>query len=100
MQGAMAGAISSAIGLRSMVGSAGALWIAGAWAGRCSYGAMAALAHGGIITTLCVGNEPQRVRHRLSCAERRVVDWLERRRHWPPSLQAAGAWLLGAVICP
>jgi PAT family beta-lactamase induction signal transducer AmpG len=32
--------------------------------------------------------------------EQRVISWLETRAHWPASLQAAGGWFIGAVICP
>jgi MFS transporter, PAT family, beta-lactamase induction signal transducer AmpG len=100
MQGAMVGGYQFGYRFAIQVGSTGALWMAGGLGWAMSYGAMAVLALVGIITTLCV-NEPQRVRPQASIyAERRVVEWVERRSHWPPSLQAAGATLIGAVICP
>jgi PAT family beta-lactamase induction signal transducer AmpG len=54
----------------------------------------------GVLATLLV-REPERIAARVSVlAEQRVVAWLARRGHWPDSLRHAGAWLLGAVLCP
>jgi len=99
-QGAMAAAYQLGYRLAILVGSAGALLIAAStnWP-RC-YATMAALIGVGVLTTLLV-REPERIVPRDSVlTERRVIDWLERRRHWPDWLRHTGAWILGAVIGP
>jgi PAT family beta-lactamase induction signal transducer AmpG len=53
-----------------------------------------------VITTVLV-REPERIAPRASVlGEKRVIDWLERRGHWPHSLRHAGAAFFGAVLCP
>ena len=32
--------------------------------------------------------------------EERVIAWLDARTHWPHWLRNAGAWFIGAVVCP
>jgi PAT family beta-lactamase induction signal transducer AmpG len=99
-QGAMAAAyqLGSRFGL--IVGSAGALAIAGEGGWARSYATMAALAGIGVLTSLLV-REPQRIVPPQSVLhEQRVVQWLEQRTHWPEGARHAGAWILGAVICP
>ncbi|HEY6452411.1 MAG TPA: MFS transporter [Steroidobacteraceae bacterium] len=99
-QGAMAAAYQFGYRLAILIASAGALWIAADAGWAHSYATMAALAGIGILTTLLV-REPERIVPQVSVlTERRVVAWLEQRAHWPDSLRHAGAWFLGAVICP
>jgi len=99
-QGAMASAYQFGYRLAILAGSAGALWIAADSGWARSYATMAALVAIGVITTLAV-REPNRIAPQLSVlTEQRVIDWLERRAHWPDGLRHAGAWFLGAVICP
>jgi len=99
-QGAMAAAYQLGYRLAILVGSFGALWIAADLGWARSYSSMAALVGVGVLATLLV-REPERIAAPVSVlAERRVVDWLARRAHWPPALQHAGAWFLGAVLCP
>jgi MFS transporter, PAT family, beta-lactamase induction signal transducer AmpG len=99
-QGAMAAAYQLGYRLAILTGSAGALWIAADAGWARSYTAMAALVGIGVVTTLLV-REPERIAPRASVlSEKRVIDWLERRAHWPRALRNTGAWLLGAVICP
>jgi MFS transporter, PAT family, beta-lactamase induction signal transducer AmpG len=99
-QGAMAAAYQLGYRLAILVGQAGALWIADDLGWAKSYSTMAALVGVGVVTTLLV-REPQRVAPLTSVlTEQRVVDWLARRAHWPDSLRHAGAWFLGAVLCP
>jgi len=99
-QGAMAAAYQLGYRLAILTGSAGALWIAADLGWARSYATMAALVGVGVLATLLV-REPERVAPPLSVlTEQRVVAWLARRRHWPPTLRHAGAWLLGAVLCP
>jgi PAT family beta-lactamase induction signal transducer AmpG len=99
-QGAMAAAYQLGYRLAILVGSAGALWIAADAGWARSYATMAALVGIGVLTTLAV-REPERIAPQASVlTEQRVIDWLEHRAHWPHSLRHAGAWFLGAVICP
>ena len=99
-QGVMAAAYQLGYRIAILVGQAGALWIADLWGWARSYSTMAELAAIGVVTTFLV-REPVRVAPPVSVmAEQRVIDWLEHRRHWPQWLRHAGAWVLGAVICP
>jgi PAT family beta-lactamase induction signal transducer AmpG len=99
-QGTMAAAYQLGYRIAILVGQAGALWIADVSGWARSYVIMGQLALIGIITTLLV-REPERVVPQASVlAEQRVIDWLARRRHWPGWLRSAGAWVLGAILCP
>ncbi len=100
MQGPMVGAYSVGYRIAMIAASAGALTAAAGFGWHVSYGAMAALMAVGILTTLLV-EEPQAApgAHEQE-RESRAREWLQRRAHWPVSLQKAGAWLFGAVICP
>jgi PAT family beta-lactamase induction signal transducer AmpG len=99
-QGTMAAAYQLGYRIAILVGQAGALWIADLWGWARSYTTMAELAAIGILTTFVV-REPTRIAPPVSVlTEQRVVDWLEHRGHWPHWLRHAGAWVLGAVICP
>ncbi len=100
MQGAMAAAYQVGYRIALFAGSAGALGLAQALGWRASYLCMAALTPVGIITTLFV-KEPAVTASRESVVrEERVVGWLQRRAHWPQLLKDAGAWFIGAVVCP
>jgi PAT family beta-lactamase induction signal transducer AmpG len=99
-QGSMAAAYQLGYRIAILVGQAGALWLAESAGWARSYSTMAELTVIGIVTTMLV-REPTRVAPPASVlAERRVVDWAERRRHWPGWLRHAGAWILGAIISP
>jgi PAT family beta-lactamase induction signal transducer AmpG len=99
-QGAMAAAYQLGARVGLIVGSAGALTIAGDQGWARSYATMAALAGIGVLTSLLI-REPERIVPQLAVLnEQRVIDWLNRRSHWPDRLRHAGAWILGAVICP
>jgi MFS transporter, PAT family, beta-lactamase induction signal transducer AmpG len=99
-QGAMAAAYQLGYRLAILVASFGALWIAADLGWARSYATMAALVSIGLITTLVV-REPERIAPPVSVlTERRVIDWLEHRSHWPDWARHTGAWILGAVICP
>jgi PAT family beta-lactamase induction signal transducer AmpG len=99
-QGPMAAAYQLGYRLSLIVSQAGALWIAGAAGWHTSYAAMGACAGIGILTTLLVKEPERRAPLQSVMTERRVVEWLEHRAHWPARLQHAGAWILGAVVCP
>jgi MFS transporter, PAT family, beta-lactamase induction signal transducer AmpG len=83
-----------------MAGSAGALTIAFYSNWHVSYAIMAALVGVGIVTTLLVPEPHPAVPRESAAREERVVQWLERRAHWPRPLLNAGEWFMGAVVCP
>jgi PAT family beta-lactamase induction signal transducer AmpG len=100
MQGAMAAAYQIGYRAALIVGSAGAFVIADRAGWHASYAVMAALVGVGVLTTL-VASEPKIAAPRATLErEARVIRWLEAKAHWPQSLQAAGGWLIGSVICP
>jgi MFS transporter, PAT family, beta-lactamase induction signal transducer AmpG len=99
-QGAMAAAYQLGYRISIMVGSAGALWIAADFGWAISYATMAAMIGIGVITTLLV-KEPERLVPRDSVVrEQRAIEWLQRNAHLPETLRRAGAWFIGAVVCP
>ncbi len=83
-----------------IMGSAGALHFAARAGWSASYTTMAALACVGILTTLLVREPHPQTSRRIVEREARVVEWLERKAHWPQSLRGIGEWFIGAVICP
>ena len=99
-QGPMAAAYQFGYRLAILVGSGGALWIAADFGWHQSYAIMAALVSIGIVTTFLVREPERRAPLQSVLTEQRVVEWLKHRTHWPKRLQHAGAWVLGAVICP
>ena len=100
MQGAMAAAYQLGYRAALMAGSAGALTIAANVSWQASYTTMAALVGVGVVTTL-LSREPKVALNRLDLqTEERVVSWLAQRAHWPQALRNAGAWFIGAVVCP
>lgn len=99
-QGAMAAAYQLGYRVALIAGSAGALTIAAGFGWQASYTTMVALVAVGVITTL-LSREPQASASRDSLQqEERVIAWLGQRTHWPDALRSAGAWFVGAVICP
>ena len=100
MQGVMAAAYQLGYRIAIMVGSAGALWIAADYGWVASYTAMAAMVGVGIVTTLVIAEPAPRVERQTMAQEQRVIDWLERKAHWPESLRQLGSWFVGAVVCP
>jgi PAT family beta-lactamase induction signal transducer AmpG len=100
MQGTMVAAYQFGFRLALTGALAGALWFVPDFGWSKVYAAMAALMSIGVLTALLV-REPERRAAQISiAAEQRVIDWLAHRRHWPRSLQSAGASFLGSVVCP
>ena len=99
-QGAMAAAYQIGYRCALICAGAGALVIAKRFGWQASYSTMAALVAVGMITTILAREPAASGRTVLPIAEQRVNDWLARRAHWPRSLQQAGAWFVGAVVCP
>jgi PAT family beta-lactamase induction signal transducer AmpG len=100
MQGVMAAAYQLGYRVAIMVGSAGALWVAADFGWMAAYTAMAAMVGVGIATTLVIPEPEPRVAAETMMQEQRVIDWLERKAHWPASARELGAWFVGAVVCP
>jgi PAT family beta-lactamase induction signal transducer AmpG len=100
MQGVMAAAYQLGYRIAIMVGSAGALWIAADHGWMTAYTAMAAMVGVGVVTTLLIPEPEPRVARESLAQEERVIAWLERKAHWPESMQQLGSWFVGAVVCP
>ncbi len=100
MQGVMAAAYQLGYRIAIMVASAGALWIAADFGWTTAYTAMAVMVGVGIVTTLSISEPQPRVAQQSLAQEQRVIDWLERKAHWPDALQQLGSWFVGAVVCP
>jgi PAT family beta-lactamase induction signal transducer AmpG len=100
MQGVMAAAYQLGYRIAIMVGSAGALWIAADHGWMAAYTAMAVMVGVGLVTTLVIAEPEPRVAQQTLAQEQRVIDWLERKAHWPAAMQQAGSWFVGAVVCP
>lgn len=100
LQGAIAAAYQVGYRIAMIASGAGAIAVAAGFGWHVSYGAMAALMAVGIVTTMLVKEPDVVVTRAERQREARVVEWLERRAHWPKSLRNIGEWFLGAVICP
>ena len=99
-QGAMAAAYQIGYRVALISASAGAFTIADHFSWRTSYTTMALLVGVGVCTTLMAAEPSVALRDAAFAREQRVADWLAHRAHWPQSLQQAGAWFVGAVVCP
>jgi len=100
MQGVMAAAYQLGYRIAIMVASAGALWIAADFGWTAAYTTMAVMVGIGVVTTLVISEPQPRVAQQSLAQEQRVIDWLERKAHWPESMRQAGSWFVGAVVCP
>jgi PAT family beta-lactamase induction signal transducer AmpG len=99
-QGAMAAAYQIGYRVALITASAGAFTIADRFSWRSTYTVMALLVAVGVCTTLMAAEPAVALRDAAAEREQRVAEWLARRAHWPHSLQQAGAWFVGAVVCP
>jgi PAT family beta-lactamase induction signal transducer AmpG len=100
LQGSMAAAYQLGYRIAIMVSSAGALWIAADAGWSMSYRSMAMLVGIGIVTTLVIREPQPRAPVESVTQERRVIEWLRQKAHWPATLRDVGAWFVGAVVCP
>lgn len=100
LQGAMAAAYQIGYRVALITASAGAFTVAENFGWHVSYGTMAALVGVGVITTLLVREPEVNLRRFDVLSEERVVAWLNRNTHLPQWMRSAGAWFVGAVVCP
>jgi PAT family beta-lactamase induction signal transducer AmpG len=100
MQGAMSAGYQLGYRVAIIVSSAGALWLAADAGWHISYLTMAALAGVGIVTTLIISEPTVTVPKTSFEQEERVIQFVAQKAHWPASLRNAGAWFVGAVVCP
>ncbi|MCC2659183.1 MAG: transporter [Panacagrimonas sp.] len=99
-QGAMSASYQLGYRIALIVAGAGCLYLAAEHGWRVAYLAMAGLALVGVLTTLLVPEPEARARGSQPEAEARVLAWVERNAHLPQALRDAGAWFVGAVVCP
>jgi PAT family beta-lactamase induction signal transducer AmpG len=100
LQGAMAAGYQIGYRMALITASAGAFTVAKHFGWHISYATMAALVSVGVITTLLVREPSASIRRVAIDSEERVIAWLGRNSHLSPRLRAAGAWFIGAVVCP
>jgi MFS transporter, PAT family, beta-lactamase induction signal transducer AmpG len=99
-QGAMAAAYQLGYRFGLIAAGTGALVLAGRFGWSASYLVMAALVGIGVATTLLISEPAASVSRDTVARERRVIEFLEARAHWPGGLRRAGGWFVGAVVCP
>jgi PAT family beta-lactamase induction signal transducer AmpG len=100
LQGAMAAGYQIGYRIALITASAGVLTIADNFGWHAGYGTMVVLVGIGIVTTLIVSEPQPRARSLGGVDEERVRDWLNRNQHLSQRQRAAGAWIIGAVVCP
>lgn len=99
-QGALAAAYQLGYRIALIVAGAGALLIAAEHGWTLSYLCMALLAGVGILTVLLMNEQQRGISDFAHAQEQRVLDFLQRSRHWPAALRKLAAWLIGALLCP
>lgn len=100
MQGNMSAAYQLGYRIALIVAGAGALYLAAEQSWHIAYLTMAALVGVGLLTTLLIAEPEQKISRDTLLQEERVTRFIEQRRHWPEGLRHAGAWFVGAVVCP
>ena len=100
MQGNMSAAYQLGYRIALIVAGAGALFLAAEQSWNVAYLTMAALVGVGLLTTLLIAEPEQKISRDTLLQEERVTRFIEQRRHWPEGLRHAGAWFVGAVVCP
>jgi MFS transporter, PAT family, beta-lactamase induction signal transducer AmpG len=100
MQGPMLAAYQVGYRIALITGSAGALAVAAHLGWHSSYMTMAALSVVGVLTTLLIREPQPKVLKESVQREAVVIEWVEKRAHWPQPLLTAGEWFTGAVVCP
>jgi PAT family beta-lactamase induction signal transducer AmpG len=100
LQGAMAATYQLGYRIALLAAGGGALALADATAWPPTYTLMAGLTLVGIVTVLVIREPEASVDRAAPAREARVLRFVERNAHLPPRLTAAGAWFVGAVVCP
>lgn len=100
IQGAMAATYQAGYRIAMLVAGAGAFYIAAMSTWSTTYLVMAALVTVGVIAVFCLGEPERKVSVDAMQREQRVIDFVQIHSHWPDWLRDAGAWLIGAVVCP
>ncbi|WP_027349621.1 AmpG family muropeptide MFS transporter [Halotalea alkalilenta] len=83
-----------------LAAGAGALALAGNYSWSIAYLGMAGLAVIGMLTVLLRPEPPRPPLASQLAREPKVRTFLRRTRGWPRVLKRAGAWCVGAIICP
>ncbi|MES1943190.1 major facilitator superfamily permease [Salinisphaera sp. PC39] len=99
-QGAMAATYQAGYRAALLAAGAGAFYIAAATDWPQTYLVMAMLVAVGMVTVLLVGEPDVEPSASAAAREQRVIDFLERSDNLPGWLRDAGAWFIGAVVCP
>ncbi|MDB5987996.1 MAG: transporter [Nevskia sp.] len=99
-QGAMAATYQTGYQLALICAGAGALTAAAGFGWTVAYFLMAACVAVGIVTTLIIAEPDAQIDRATMAQEARVIDFLERKAHWPAPLRHTMAWAIGAVVCP
>lgn len=99
-QGAMAATYQAGYRAALLTAGAGAFYIAAAVDWPQTYLVMAMLVSVGMVTVLLVGEPDVESSAVTAARERRVIEFLERSQHLPGWVRDAGAWFIGAVVCP
>ncbi len=99
-QGAIAATYQTGYQLALICAGAGALTAAAGYGWTFAYLLMTACVAVGVVTTLLIAEPEARVDRATMAQEARVIDFLERKAHWPAPLRHTMAWLIGAVVCP
>lgn len=100
LQGMMIAAWQLGYKLALICAQAGALAAAAAFGWTTSYLMMAACLSVGMVTVLFIAEPEVAVDRSTQEQEARVVAFLERAAHWPARFRDAGAWIIGAIVCP
>lgn len=100
LQGSMVASWQLGYQLALICAQAGALTIAASFGWTAAYLAMATLLGVGMVAALAIDEPEVRVDGGTREQEARVVQFLERAAHWPARFRDAGAWLIGAIVCP
>jgi PAT family beta-lactamase induction signal transducer AmpG len=100
MQGAMAAGYQIGYRIALITASAGVLTIADNFGWHAGYGSMVALVGVGVVTTLLVPEPHPTPRGKSGEDEARVTNWLDNNAHLSARQRGAGAWIIGAVVCP
>lgn len=99
-QGAMAAAYQGGYRIALVVGQAGVFMIADKAGWHAGYMVMSMLMCASMLTTFLVREPERRFDPDAELREKRVIDWVAARAHWPPWMQKTGAWIIGAVVGP